>query len=171
MHITEYTNTNVASGLDSLCTILSLLWNWLTVRPAHSDGEDRNLQETAVQLFAEFVYNRWSASADSQWNEHNTHVTTIITITTTDDITVYETILMEDLAPKTVIWTMHFFEILTLFPSLSHPEDGGGVNPRNVGKWRLDSAVCPRKFHWILSTRIGSRLTAAFLVFPVCPGV
>jgi hypothetical protein len=34
----------------------------------------------------------------------------------------------------------------------AHPEDVDRVSPRNVRKTPyLDTAVCPRKFHWILS--------------------
>jgi hypothetical protein len=61
---------------------------------------------------------------------------------------------------------MHLFEILIPPQSSARPEDGGGISSRNVGKPCLDSAVCPRKFHWILSPRKASRFIHAFLVFP-----
>ena len=36
----------------------------------------------------------------------------------------------------------------------AHPEDGDGVSSWNIGRpSHLDTAVCPRKCHWILSLR------------------
>jgi len=47
----------------------------------------------------------------------------------------------------------------------AHPEGGGIVTSRNVGKpSHLDAAVCPRKFRWILNW---GRLGGGCAVLPV----
>jgi hypothetical protein len=56
---------------------------------------------------------------------------------------------------RTEIYTAQDRTLTVVFSSGStkpptHPENGNGISPRNIGEPRLDAPVCPRKFYYLL---------------------